>query len=269
MKKINIYNLLLFLSALIIYGCAKNDNPTSTTSSTGSLKVMMIDSPANYSQVNIVIDSVQAHFENSDSTIGWFTLNNKPATYNLLELVNGTNAVIGESNLQAGNYTQLRLYLGSGSNLVMNGQSFALTTPSGSQSGIKLNLNATIQPGIAYLLTLDFDANQSIVSTGSPLNPKFILKPVIRVVATATTGIISGTVSPGVVSANVWALTSADSVSTSTDITGGFKIQYLNPGTYSVFISPQDTTYKDTTISNVSVTASNTTSIGTITLTHK
>ncbi len=176
--------------------------------------------------------------------------------------------MIGESNLQAGNYTQLRLYVGSGSNLVMNGQSFALTTPSGSQSGIKLNLNATIQPGIAYLLTLDFDANRSIVATGSPFNPKFILKPVIRVVATATTGIIAGTVSP-VTSANVWAINSSDSVSTSTDINGGFKIQYLNPGSYSVYISPQDTTYKDTTISNVSVTASNTTSIGTVVLSHK
>ncbi len=268
MKKLNIYYLLFTFSAVLFYGCAKNDNPTSTTSSTGTLKVMMIDSPANYSQVNIVIDSVQAHIGISDSTSGWFTLNNKPATYNLLQLVNGANAVIGESNLQAGNYTQLRLYVGSGSNLVMNGQSYALTTPSGSQSGIKLNLDATIQPGIAYLLTIDFDANRSIVPTGSPFNPKFILKPVIRVVATATTGIIAGSVSP-VLSANVWALTSADSVSTSTDINGGFKIQYLTPGSYSVYISPQDTTYKDTTISNVSVTASNTTSIGTVVFTHK
>jgi hypothetical protein len=57
---------------------------------------MMIDSPADYSEVNIVIDSVQAHISTSDSTSGWFTLNNKPTTYNLLELVNGVNAVIGD-----------------------------------------------------------------------------------------------------------------------------------------------------------------------------
>ena len=177
--------------------------------------------------------------------------------------------MIGESNLQAGNYTQLRLYVGSGSNLVMNGQTYSLTTPSGSQSGIKLNLDATIQPGIAYLLTLDFDANRSIVAAGSPFSPKFILKPVIRVVATATTGIIAGTVSPASESANVWAFTGTDTVSTSTDISGGFKVQYLTPGYYTVYIAPQDTSYNDTTITNVAVTASNTTSLGTVVLSHK
>jgi len=269
MKKSAILFIVMIFSAVLYYGCAKKDNPTSATATTGMLKVMMIDSPANYSQVNVVIDSVQAHIASNDTTSGWVTLNNKPTTYNLLQLVNGANAVIGESNLQAGTYTQLRLYVGSGSNVVMNGQTFNMTTPSGSQSGIKLNLDAKVQPGIAYLLTLDFDANRSIVTTGSPMSPKFILKPVIRVVATATTGIIAGTVSPTSVSANVWAFSGIDSVSTSTDITGGFKIQYLSPGSYTVYVGPKDSTYNDTTITNVEVTASNTTSLGTVVLSHK
>ena len=261
--------LVMFVSgAIMFYGCSKN-NPTSPASTTGMMKVMMIDSPANYSEVNIVIDSVQAHISTSDSTHGWVTLNNTPATYNLLTLVNGANAVIGEANLQAGNYSQIRLYLGSGCNIVMNGQNYSLTVPSGLQSGLKLNVDATVDPGIAYLLTLDFDANQSIVQAGTLLSMKFNLKPVIRVVTTATTGIIAGAVTPDSVSANVWAITGTDSVSTSTDVSGGFKLQYLSPNTYSVVIEPKDAIYNDTTITNVTVTAGKTTNIGTIGLTHK
>jgi hypothetical protein len=268
--KVMIYKLFILLGISVFFlGCSKSDNPTSPAGSTGILKITMIDSPANFSQVNIVVDSVQAHISTSDSTGGWYTLNNVPATYDLLTLVNGANAVIGLDTLPAGDYSQIRLYIGTGSNIVLNSQTHALITPSGSQSGIKLNVHATIQAGMTYNLTIDFDANQSIVVTGAPLNPKYILKPVIRTAATATTGIISGVVSPDTVSASIWAITGIDSSSTSTDASGEFKLYYLNPDTYQVFIAPKDNAYLDTTISNVTVTASNTTALGTVILTHK
>lgn len=268
--KVMIYKLFILLGiSVFFFGCSKSDNPTSPNGNTGIFKITMIDSPADFSQVNIVVDSVQVHISSSDSVSGWYTLNKVPATYNLLTLVNGANAVIGQDTLPAGNYSQIRLYIGTGSNIVLNGQSHALTTPSGSQSGVKLNVDATIQAGMTYNLTIDFDANQSIVITGSPLNPKYILKPVIRTAATATTGIITGVVSPDTVSTTVWAIAGTDSSSTSTDASGGFKLYYLNPGTYSVYIAPKDTTYRDTTITNVKVTASNTTDLGTVILTHK
>jgi Domain of unknown function (DUF4382) len=274
---------LVFKAAVLMgisfgfWGCSNANNPVTNNSSTtsgntGILKIMMIDSPANYSQVNIVVDSVQAHISTSDSTGGWYTLNNVPATYDLLTLVNGANAVIGQDTLPAGNYSQIRLYIGSGSNVVLDGQNspVALTTPSGSQSGVKLNVDATIQAGFTYNLTIDFDAARSIVKTGSPTNPKYILKPVIKTAATATSGNISGIVSPDTVTASVWAIIGTDSSSTSTDTTGGFKLFYLTPGTYDVVIAPIDTAdYRDTTITNVSVTALTTTDLGTIILTHK
>ena len=268
--KVMVYKLFILLGiSIFFFGCSKSDNPASPTGSTGILKVTMIDNPASFSEVNIVVDSVQAHISSSDSTGGWYTLNNVPATYNLLTLVNGANAVIGQDTLPAGNYSQIRLYIGTGSNIVLNNQTYALTTPSGSQSGVKLNVDATIQAGMTYNLTIDFDASRSIVITGSPVNPKYILKPVIRTAATATTGIIAGAVSPDTISASVWAIAGSDSNSTSTDASGGFKLYYLNPNTYQVYIFPKDTTYHDTTIANVNVAASNTTNLGTIALTHK
>jgi Domain of unknown function (DUF4382) len=258
--------------SIVFFGCSKtNNNPVAVSENTGIMKITMIDSPANYDEVNIVIDSVQAHISNGDSTSGWYTLNNVSATYDLLKLVNGAEAVIGEDTLPAGNYSQIRLYIGSGSNVVLQGQNspINLTTPSGSQSGVKLNVDANIQAGFTYNLTLDFDAASSIVKTGSPTNPKYILKPVIRTAATATSGIIAGIVSPDTVSAFVWAKMGTDSSSTSTDSTGGFKLYYLAPGTYDVYIAPKDTLFKVTTIIGVAVTASNTTNLGTVVLSHK
>jgi len=270
MKKL-VYKMIVFMGiSVLFFGCSDSNNPVTSSGTTGIMKITMTDSPANYSQVNIVVDSVQAHIYTGDSTSGWYTLNNIPATYDLLTLVNGANAVIGQDTLPAGNYSQIRLYIGSGSNIVSNGQIYNLKTPSGSQSGVKLNIHANIQAGFTYNLTIDFDANKSIVKTGSPTNPKYILKPVIRTAATTTTGIISGTVSPDSVSTNVWAITGTDSSSSSTDITGGFKLLYLPPGTYDVVIAPKDTlAYRDSTITNIAVTASGTTNLGTIVLTHK
>ncbi len=265
--------LLIVLTLLTLglwIGCSKSDTATGPQqSSTGTLQLNMIDSPVSYDQVNIAVDSVQAHIATSDSTSGWYTLNHTPTTYNLLKLVNGANAILGSSALPVGQYSQIRLFIGSGSNVVINGVSKSLTTPSGAQSGVKLNVDATVQANVTYVLTIDFDAARSIVTTGNPNNPSYILKPVIRAVATATTGIISGTVSPASTMPALWAMSSMDTVTSYADTTGGFKLAYLNPATYSVFIAPKDTAYRDTTISGVSVTAGTTTSLGTITLQHK
>jgi hypothetical protein len=262
-----VIRLVAFMGiALFFYSCS--NNPTSP-SGTGILQVSMTDAPASYDSVNIYIDSVQAHIANGDTIQGWFTLNNKPEKYDLKTLVNGATTIIGSDTLPVGRYSQIRLFIGSGSYIVVNGVPYSLTIPSGVQTGLKLNVDANLQDGFLYNITLDFDANMSIVVSGTLLNPQYILKPVIRSGASATTGIITGTVSPGTVSSNVWAITGTDSSSTSTDATGGFRLIYLNQGTYDVVVAPEDTTYRDTTITNVAVSAGSTTNIGTVTLTHK
>lgn len=253
--------------ALLAAGCSKS-SPTSSTAS-GTLQVNMVDSPGDFDAVNIVVDSVQAHIASSDSTSGWVTLNNSQATYDLLQLTNGVNAVIGKAAVPAGQYSQIRLFLGSGSNVVVAGTSDPLTVPSGMQSGLKLNVDATIQSDMTYVLTLDFNVNQSITATGSASSGKFLLNPVIRVITTASSGAIAGTVLPDITRASVTAFNSSDTVSTVADTSGNFTVGYLSSGTYSLQIVPSDTAYSDTTISDVTVTNGQTTKAGTITLSNK
>ena len=245
--------------SVMFYGCNFGNNPNSGPTN-GILQINMTDSPANYSQVNIIIDSVQAHTSTSDSLHGWYTLNATPTTYNLLTFVNGNYAIIGGDTLPPDQYSQIRLYIGAGSNVVINGQSYILKIPGGIQSGLQINADVSIEAGYLYNFYLDFDANMSIVVSGTPNNPQYILNPVIR------TG---STVSPDTESTNLWAIMGTDSSSTSTDGTGGFQLIYLNPGTYSLYIAPTNTAYKDTIITNIKVTASNATNLGNISLTHK
>ena len=250
--------------ALFFYSCS--NNPTSPTG-TGILQVSMTDAPAvAYDSVNIYIDSVQAHIANADTLHGWYTLNKTRNMYNLKTLVNGASTIIGKDTLPTGRYSQIRLFIGTGSYVVVNGVPHTLTIPSGVQTGVKLNVDANLQDGFLYNITLDFDAGMSIVVSGTINNLQYSLKPVIRSGAAATTGIISGMVSPNSFTSSVEATSGTDTYTTSTDGTGGFKLIYLNPGTYTITIYPDDTSYKDTTFTTSTLDAGSTINLGTIEL---
>lgn len=264
MKKILLI-LGLALLAVLVAACSKSSSPTSSTGS-GTLQINMVDSPGSFDAVNIVVDSVQAHIATSDSTSGWVTLNNTQGTYNLLQLTNGVNAVIGKATVPAGRYSQVRLFIGSGSDVVVAGVSHALTIPSGVQSGLKLNVDATVQSNITYVMTLDFNVNQSVVVTGSPVSGKFLLKPVIRVITTPSSGAITGMVLPGMARPSITAVSSSDTVTTVADTTGNYTIGYLPSGTYNLQIVPSDTSYSDTTLPNISVVNGQTTKADTTVL---
>ncbi len=218
---------------MLIAGCSQE--PLGPQNATGGLRVNMIDNPANYDAVNIVVDSIQAHVSTEADLETWITLSSAQATYDLLALVNGQFAIIGEGQLPVGQCSQLRLFIGSGSNIIVDGQTHPLSTPSGVQSGVKIQVHATIQAGVTTTITLDFDAAMSVVESGPPSSPSYSLNPVIRTV-TESSGSIEGGVSPAEGRVTVWAKNEAQqSFSTSTDTYGRFAIRGLPPGVYSVY----------------------------------
>lgn len=199
MKNRNIKSVIIaaIVAAAGIFGCSELSNPTGPLSGgQGEMKMYLIDAPAAFDSVIIVVDSVEVHMESeADDSIGedstnddggWKTVNTTPATYDLLTLQNGVAAVLGDTLLPAGHYTQIRLMIGKGSYVVADGMRHDLTIPSGFETGIKLINEFTIQTNQVYRLTLDFDAAHSIIVTG---NGKYMLKPTIRI-ATDTTNIV-------------------------------------------------------------------------------
>ncbi len=266
--KDNIYRLFvaLCLVAMVIFILSCSDS-TSPENGKGQISITMVDNPADYEEVNIVVVRVEVHKAGADSNSNWVVLNNSETTYNLLKLRNGASAIIGTNSLEAGHYTQIRLILGTGNTIVVNGIQFGLDVSSVAQTGIKLNHEFDIKTGSLYELILDFDVQHSIVFTG---NERYKLSPVIRVVPLLISGTISGKVYPIDANASVDAINVKTTISTIADLlTGSFKLMAVENGTYDIKITSGNPLYKDTTFINVYVAAKQNTDLGTILLNLK
>lgn len=243
---------------LLVMGCSNSTSP----SGTGRLRLTLIDSPAAYDSINIVVTRVEVHRAGMDSLSGWEVVRWDTTTYDLLTLRNGANALLGDTMLDNGQYTQIRLSIGDSSNIVVDGVRYDLDISA--NGTVKLNHTFTIEPNQLYDLTLDFDANHSIVRTG---NGQYKLKPVIRVVANIVSGTISGAVSPASAQSLVSTISGIDTIGTYCDTTtGAFVLAALLAGTYDITIVPSDTTYLDSTLTGLTVTAGHDTNIGTVVL---
>lgn len=249
--------LSLIILSLVLFYCSKS----TSSKKEGYLKIYLTDTPTDFDEVNIVVSEVWIHAASEDTMENWILLDSTTSTYDLLELRNGVLALLDSSQLAPGHYTQLRLKVAEGSNVVVDGNQYSLEIPSGYQSGIKLNHQFTIEEGRLYELTLDFDAEKSIIQKGTG---EYQLKPVIRIIAQATTGEIEGITEPD--SAHAFAIADDDTVQTATDTTGYFKLIGLSPGLYTVNIVPENALYADTSFSDVEVVAGSTTDLGLIEL---
>ncbi len=246
--------ILLWLSVL---GC---ESDGVAPGSSGRLVIYISDAPGQFDEVNISISRVEAHKEGG----GWFVVNDEPQTFDLLELSNGVTAVLGDAHLEAGFYTQLRLIINEGSNVLTGGNSYPLTISSGEQTGVKLVHAFDIEPDYTYELLLDFDVHHSIHSSALG----YMLKPVIRVEALAQTGAIRGSIQQDD-AGSVVILYSGEETVTSVypDIAdGSFKFIGIPQGTYSLTVEAEG--YQAEHITGLVVQVGETTDAGTIVLTE-
>jgi len=239
----------------------------------GSMQIRMYDAPIDSaSAVNIKVKKVEIN--RTGSSNGWEVISTPNKIYNLIDLANGAYATLGDTTLEAGTYPQIRLVLSQDSNsVVINGNTYDMTVPSGSQTGVKLNVDAKIEKDINYVLLLDFDAARSVVKAGGQGNSqaKYLLKPVIKAENQATTGNIGGTVSPAEAKPVVYAIANSDTLaSTVADTTDGtFKIIGLEKGDYTVSFDPRNDSYQSKDSTGVSVSVGETNDLGTINLQQK
>ncbi len=256
--------IIALITSAAITSCSDSTSPETAR---GQLKMTMVDAPAGYDQVNIVVTRVEVHKADADSGSGWFVINNTAATYDLLTLRNGASVILGENSLETGHYSQIRLIIGSGSNIVVNGVTYPLVIPSGEQSGLKLNHQFEIQADLLYELILDFDAERSIIMIP---NGQYKLKPVIRVIPTVISGTISGKINPLSTAGYVYAISGSDTAGTFAEpLTGTFVLMALPQQTYRVEVFSANPLYNDTTVANVSVIAQQNNDLGTLTLSAK
>jgi hypothetical protein len=184
-----IFTIVVIILSIIFFQSCNNDD----VSNTAKVQLKLIDLPGDYLEVNVNIVDVQ--YNNSEDEQGWrsFESFEGEQIVDLTELVGGVNLVLSNEIIQAGTLKQIRLVLGDGNTIMVDGEEglLPLETPSAQQSGLKLNLNTELEAGFSYTFILDWDVQKSIVKTGYN---KYILKPVIRVEAEAKTGKLEGIV---------------------------------------------------------------------------
>lgn len=248
----------LILTLGVMNSCSDNEP--------GSARVVisLTDAPGDYQEINIDIQAVEVNVSADGSNSGWMTIATNAGVYNLLDLTNGLSVVLADVELPAGKISQIRLVLGDNNTLLMDDNTYNLTTPSAQQSGLKLQLHTTLTADITYEVLLDFDGAQSVVESGN--SGKYILKPVIRALAEAQDGAIKGITLPVEATAAVFAIQGTDTLSSSfADDKGEFLIRGLQAGSYTVGISPSEG-FLETSVENVQVTLGVVTDLGTIQL---
>ena len=241
-------------------GCGGGSSDGGTSSGAmgmGTLRVALTDSPAcGYDEVNITIDKVRVHqsISATDADGGWVDMPVTPSRrINLLDLTNGVLDELGQVQLPAGHYTQMRLLLAANTatrplaNSVVpsGGTEVALTTPSAQQSGLKLNLGIDVGANQVADVVLDFDACKSVVRRGN--SGKFNLKPVVAVIPRIIdVGRIEGFVDASVAAATtVSAQAGGNPVKAAPPdaVTGKFVLYPVPVGTYTlVLVNPNRVT---------------------------
>ena len=246
---------------VFLFAVSCSESPSGISETKTSLKINLTDAPGDFEQVNITFSEVSALFGNQ-----WIVVSNRSQTFDLLTLSNGRTVLLGEAEVEAGRYQQIRLKI-SGGEVMIGGSTYPLTIPSGAQTGLKFGPAFTIEPGITFELVVDFDASRSVRATGPPGNPtNFILTPFIRVIAKEPSGAISGQVTNPEHAPTAYAIAGGDTVtSTSIDkVNGNFLLAFLPEGVYSVAIS--DTLGNEYTESDIAVIIGETNDLGQITL---
>ncbi len=204
----------------------------------------------------------------SDSCQVWDSLPIKAGVYDLLTLRNGADTLLAGGNIRKGTMERIRITIGSQNSLVKNGVTYPVASVTG-QSKIIVRVRHTEWDQLSadnMRLWLDFDVQRSIIKTR---DGKFFLSPFINVFTILKMGAVYGRISPkdaypvvSVYNSNndtLYALPWGD---------GFFKVRGLKPGNWNVFINPV-ATYKDTTISNVTINAGKETNLGDIKLSKK
>jgi hypothetical protein len=226
---------------------------SSVGSDNGTLRLALTDAPAcGYDHVYVTVHKVRVHQSAAagDNDAGWSEVVLNPAQrVDLLSLTNGVLADLGQTPLPAGRYTQMRLVLAANdsANPMANaivptgGTETALTTPSGAQSGLKMNVDIAVAANQVADFVLDFDACKSFVKLGH--SGRFLLKPVIRVLPRVTTGMrVVGYVSPALVASTTTVSVQANGAvvkSTPPDSTGKFVLYPVDVGTYDLVVTAQ------------------------------
>ncbi|MCW5515283.1 DUF4382 domain-containing protein [Muriicola sp. Z0-33] len=274
-----IKSLMLFLlAAMVMISCSnENDGPEM-----GKLIVQLTDAPFptdDVAEANVTIFKVEVRYKGDKSEgempeeegakseeNGFIIVSEEEKEVNLLELTNGVTETLVNTEVPAGSYDLIRVYV-KGVNVVLKeGTEYNLKVPSGDATGIKIFIKPelVVDGGLTSDLLLDFDVSRSFVPKGSAdaitgFNFKPIIKASNMTIAGTLTGLVTETIEDVVTAvegAQVTVYNGEEVItSTFTDAEGGYAIMGLDAGTYSITIEKEG--YEMQSLENIVIIAGN------------
>lgn len=291
-RKHIILALMLSTTALttVLVGCKKDQGDMNASSASGTQQVSLYltDGPGLFESVNLDIKSVEVlvdtsgntrHHDNCDwdhighhgikpdSSLVWTDLGVAAGKYDVLTLRNGVDTLLAQSTIPFGAVRLIRINLGTGSTVTVEGVTYPLQIPTGADAFILIKLRGDEFEEHAhrhFRLWLDFDIQRSIIRVNSST---FILRPVMGFFVPDKTGRIDGVVLPMDAKALVQVTNGTDTLHAIPGRGGKFSIRGLADGTYSMYIHSYNG-YADTTISNIAIVNASKVNEGAIVL-HK
>ena len=189
-------------------------------------------------------------------------LSEETQQFNLLSLTNGITSDLIQMEIGTGEYDMIRMHIVDAKIIMKDGQEFDLKIPSGTQSGLKIQIEPelVVEDGVVNEVLLDFDVSKSFIVQGN-INSKagvkgFIFKPVIRAVSQKQCTRVEGIVYEGentpIEQAHVQIM-QGDSVLTSsfTDESGNYAMIGIPEGSYTMLCEKEG--YGSVTVINVEV----------------
>lgn len=279
--KTNLIYTAIACAFVLFTSCS--DDSLNLNGTTGRLRVQMVDAPFPFDEVaeaNVTVFKIDARLKDGEAIVAdeeniedddvttspFVVLMEEEIPLNLLDLVNGTTAIMADLEVPVGTYDLVRVYV-QGVNVVLNdGTEYDLKVPSGAQTGIKVFISPglTVVGGLSADLLLDFDVSKSFVAKGNT-NVEggitgFNFKPVIKASNMSTAGTQLGNVSTlfeeaplGLEGALVEVFNETDTLTTFTDIDGNYMIMGIPAGSYETTAGLEGYVNSDTLTIDINV----------------
>lgn len=194
MKNLKTLIATLFIGTGLITMSCDDDNNDNEMSATGTARIEATDAAVdaeNVSGVFLSVDEVQimanGQMENS-------IMFDEPEVFDIMAYQNGETYFMGEAELEAGTYDQVRLILTSGSEAYVefdDGSTQEIEVPSAAQSGYKINGEFEVLANGESEVVLDVDLRKALVLRG---NGEYNLRPTARLIGKSESGTIMGSV---------------------------------------------------------------------------
>jgi Domain of unknown function (DUF4382) len=277
--------IALLTFSLFFYACTK-ENSIQSNIPPGSTKisVYLTDGPLDFQkvlidiqQIAIKIDTCRRNHDNDHDQPGcdddhdrynsnceiWDTLNIRPGLYDLLKLRNGLDTLLASGFVLNGKIERIKITLGTNNSVMADSVVHALHLIN-NQNFVFVNIKREHLDSLSsnnFNMYLDFDLTHSI----RIINGQYWLKPVLKPFGKHSSGEIEGKVRPVHSFGLIKAFNSTDTAFAMPENDGEFKIRGLKDGTYNLFINGING-YKDSTITNITVTRGKETQLGVIQL---